>query len=157
MQFKYFTLGLICLLYFVGLLQSRDNRDVYATNNQPPRNLLTNEDAFSIVSYFRLFFKSHERYLESNEESPWIECKKCMIKDLELGEFDGGLIGWVLIKLGSTKPNVEQIKKICAERVSVIEKGDIQEIMEYMARIANETGQVCTECHSRNGNWGAPE
>ena len=109
------------------------------------------DDAFKAISYLSLFTSAHEEYLAKGNAEPAIICNKCGTKILDLGEFEGGLIGIALRDL--TK--FQQMQLVFDDYLEILSKGIPADIIRYMVRTSNDIKQACSHCGERGCSWKA--
>jgi|GEM_PF-5936787 hypothetical protein len=107
------------------------------------------DDALKAISYLSLFASAHEEYLAKGNAEPAIICSKCGTKILDLGEFEGGLIGIALRDL--TKFQAMQL--LFDDYLKILSKGIPADIIRYMVRTSNDVKQACSHCGQQGCSW----
>lgn len=106
-------------------------------------------DALKAFFYLCSFASAHEEYLQKGNAEPTIICNKCGTKILDLGEFEGGLVGIALKNL--TK--FQQMQLIFDDYLEILSKGIPADITRYMVRISNEIKLACSGCGEQGCSW----
>lgn len=106
-------------------------------------------DALKAISYLSLFANAHEEYLRKGNAEPVIKCNKCGTKILDLGEFEGGLVGIALRDL--TK--FQQMQLLFDEYLKILSEGIPADIVRYMVRTSNAIKQACSHCGQQGCSW----
>lgn len=144
-------------VYLAGLIivlsPLQSNNTIVQSDLYSDKRLISADDAVNTMSYLSSFLSSHKEYLQTHTTSPCIQCKKCNTKILDLSEFDGGLIGWALHGLAKGNVFFEKIKSIFGERLKVVSEKSPADIVSFMIRVANDTKQLCSDCHSNSDMW----
>lgn len=137
---------LVPAIIFFSSLQSNDvaPNDMLYTHS-------AEDDALRVVSYLSLFASAHEEYLRKGNAEPAIKCNKCGTKILNLGEFEGSLVGIALLDL----TNFKQMQLLFDEYLKILSEGIPANILRYMVRISNDIKQVCSHCHEHGSSWTA--
>lgn len=107
------------------------------------------DDSLKAISYLSLFASAHEEYLAKGNAEPSIICNKCGTKILDLGEFEGGLIGIAFKDL--TK--FQEMQVLFDDYIKILSKGIPADIIRYMVRTSNDIKQACSHCGERGCSW----
>ena len=107
------------------------------------------DDALRVISYLSLFTSAHEEYLAKGNAEPAIICNKCGTKVLDLGEFEGGLVGIALRDLTTFK----QMQLVFDDYLKILSKGIPADIIRYMVRTSNDFKQACSHCGEQGCSW----
>ncbi len=106
-------------------------------------------DALRAIYYLSLFASAHEEYLAKGNAEPAIICNQCGTKILDLGEFEGGLVGIALRDL--TK--YQEMQLLFDDYLKILSKGIPADIICYMVRTSNDLKQACSHCGERSCSW----
>ena len=147
MQLKKKASGFLVLaIIFFSSLRS-NHQIMYDDKQMNIRSL--EDDALRAISYLSLFSSAHEEYLRKGNAEPTIKCNKCKTKILDLGEFEGGLVG---IALGDLA-NFKQMQLLFDDYLKILSEGTPADIVSYMVRISNDVKQACSHCGERGCSW----
>jgi hypothetical protein len=146
MQMKKKAFGfLIPAIMFCSSVQSND----VLPDDVPVHTRSVEDDALRAISYLSLFASAHEEYLAKGNAEPAIICSKCGTKILDLGEFEGGLIGIALRDL--TK--FQEMQLLFDDYLKILSKGIPADIIRYMVRTSNDIKQACSHCGQQGCSW----
>lgn len=138
------------VLFAVALCSSFLSSNVHALNDTYVRSI--EDDALQAVSYLSLFAHAHAAYLEKGNVEPMVRCARCGTKLLNMGEFEGGLVGKALKDLAHFK----EIQFFFDEYIKIVSEGVCVDIRNCMVRISNDTQQACSHC-GMAGCWQADD
>lgn len=135
----------ILLMSFIGFVQAEKKREIVADT----RFIVA--DAVHLISYLSSCSEAHQKYLDTHDHELSVSCKGCDKEFIELGKFEGGLIGKGLKDLIDGKDNFKETKIVLDKYLKLLADGSDREILAFMAQILNDQEYVCYSC--KGINW----
>lgn len=103
-------------------------------------------DAISILSYWSLFSEAHQKYLDTHDHELSVSCKSCKKEFIDLGKFEGGLLGKGLKDLLEGKDNYKETKVLLDTYLKLLSSSSDNEILTFMAQTLSDQQYVCYNC-----------
>ena len=142
-RFIFFVMSAFCIGSLGAGAQTSLSAVMPSTSSTEPATLAV----YTLVSYLSLLGDAYKKYMQHANIEPKITCKSCKQKQLDLGEFEGALVGKGLKDLAGGLETFEKSKKNLDGCMHVLSHGSYQAIVDYMVLIANEIKYPCSLCH----------
>jgi len=111
------------------------------------------EDVMEFVAISEPWGNAISEYSQKNGLDLKIQCKNCEEKELNIGEFNGCLIAWVIKAIPDGHEAFEKVKKLADEFIRLLSSNaSDEELTNFMLKASNDMKQACSYC---NGvEWG---